>query len=294
MDRPFPTWHRMDMQRFEAIAPFKAYLRAHQNQGLRIGLVPTMGALHEGHLSLVAKAKEAGADVVAASVFVNPKQFGPGEDLDKYPRDLEGDAAKLAEAGCDAIFYPTPKMMYPAGFQSEVLVEKATGVLCGANRPGHFAGVTTVVMKLFGIARPDLAVFGEKDFQQLSVLRIMARDLNLDVEVVGAPLVRDEDGVALSSRNQLLSPKERTEAQAIHRGLRAAKDAYEAGERSADSLLNTAREVMQSAGLEPQYLELRSYQDLTALERADSPAVIFTAVPLGPTRLIDNMILSRA
>lgn len=282
------------MRRFEGVAELKASLRTLSREGLRVGLVPTMGALHDGHLSLVDAVRAAGAEHIVTSIFVNPKQFGPHEDLDRYPRDLEGDLAKLEAAGVHAVFFPSPESMYPSGFQTQVEVEKATQGLCGAHRPGHFLGVTTVVLKLFNIVRPDVAVFGEKDFQQLVALRILARDLDLDVEVLGAPLVREPDGLAMSSRNRLLSSAERAQALSISRGLFAAEAAYHQGERDAGVLLEAARMSMAASHVEPEYLELRSFYDLEPLESADRPCVILTAAPLGSTRLIDNIILRRS
>ena len=278
------------MKRLTDVASVKAYLRPRQQQGLRIGLVPTMGALHDGHISLVRLAAER-ADVVVASVFVNPTQFGKGEDLDRYPRDLEGDADKLADAGCGLLFAPGPSSMYPTGFQTTVSVARVTQGLEGAARPGHFDGVNTVVLKLFSIVRPDIAVFGEKDYQQLVSLRTMARDLDLDVEIVGAPLVRDPDGLAMSSRNAYLSADERVRALSISRGLKAAEAAYRAGERDAAVLLGRVQAELDSADVVPEYLELRHADDLRPLFSADEPAVIVTTARVGTTRLLDNVIL---
>lgn len=280
------------MKLLSSITEVKDALRPLQQQGLRLGFVPTMGALHDGHLSLVREAKKR-AEVCVASIFVNPKQFGPNEDLDRYPRDLEGDAAKLEAAGVSWVFTPTPAIMYPPGYQTRVIVSGVTEGLCGVHRPGHFEGVTTVVLKLLSIVRPDVAVFGEKDFQQLAVIRTMVRDLDLDVEVVGAPLVREPDGLAMSSRNALLSEEERAKALSISRGLFAAEAAYGRGERDGAKLLATVRDSMRAAGIEPEYLELRRFLDLGPLDRADEPAVILTAAPVGSTRLIDNLILRR-
>lgn len=280
------------MQIIREIGPLKKYLRAIQNEGLRIGLVPTMGALHDGHLSLVRRAREQ-ADVAVASIFVNPTQFGPNEDFTRYPRDLEGDAARLRAAGCDLVFAPEVAEIYPAGFQIEVEVTKTSRGLCGDHRPGHFKGVASVVLKLFSIVRPDVAVFGEKDFQQLAVIRAMARDLSLDVRVEGAPIIRDPDGLAMSSRNAFLSAEDRRRARSISRGLRFAETAYRAGELEARALLALARREIEAEALEPEYLELRSSLDLSPVDRAVGPAVILTAVRVGTTRLIDNVILAR-
>ncbi|MCC7382306.1 MAG: pantoate--beta-alanine ligase [Deltaproteobacteria bacterium] len=280
----------MDLLR--SIAETKRRLRAIQAQGLRIGMVPTMGALHDGHLSLVAEAKRR-SEVVVASVFVNPKQFGPREDLSRYPRDLEGDAAKLAGAGCDVLFAPAVEEMYPAGFQTEVDVVGVSQGLCGAVRPGHFKGVATVVLKLFSIVRPDVAVFGEKDFQQLTVLRRLARDLSLDVEIVGAPLIREVDGLAMSSRNAYLSPEDRARALALSRGLRAASEMHQRGERGGGALIACVEDELASAGLSAEYVELRALDDLAPLSRAEGPCLILVAARVGSTRLIDNWILTR-
>jgi pantoate--beta-alanine ligase len=274
------------------IAKLKRHLRALQQDGLRIGLVPTMGALHDGHLSLVQLAKRH-ADLVVASIFVNPTQFGPNEDLSRYPRDLDGDAKKLAAAGCDLVFAPETQAMYPAGFETEVKVTKTSTGLCGDVRPGHFQGVATVVLKLFHIVRPDIAVFGEKDYQQLSVIRALVRDLSLDVEILGAPLVRDPDGLAMSSRNAFLSREDRRRALSLSRGLRKAQAAYAAGEKAGAILLEAARQEMALESIAPEYLELRSATDLKPLDRADGPAIILTAARVGSTRLIDNLILRR-
>jgi len=278
------------MERRSDVASVKAYLRSRQAQGLRIGLVPTMGALHEGHLSLVRFAK-ARAEVIVASVFVNPKQFGPNEDLARYPRDLDGDAQKLAHAGCDLLFSPDISAMYPDGFKTTISVGEVTEGLCGAARPGHFDGVTTVVLKLFSIVCPDLAVFGEKDYQQLVTLKTMARDLDLDVEVLGAPLIRASDGLAMSSRNAYLSDDDRTRARSLSEGLEAARRAHAEGEREASILLDHVRRKMAAVGLEPEYLELRHADDLRPLDLAVPPVVILVAARVGTTRLLDNAII---
>lgn len=277
---------------FGTVPELKAHLRRIQAQGLRVGLVPTMGALHAGHLSLV-RAARTRAEVVVASIFVNPTQFGPAEDLARYPRDLEADREKLEAAGCHVIFAPEPEVMYPAGFETEVEVLRTSRGLCGDRRPGHFKGVTTVVLKLLTIVRPDVAVFGEKDLQQLAVIRSMARDLCLDTEIAGAELVREPDGIAMSSRNAYLSPDERRRALALSRGLHAAKAAYDAGEREARVLLETVRASMASAQVVPEYVEIRSYPDLGPAADLGAPSAILTAARVGPTRLIDNVVLRR-
>lgn len=277
---------------FERVAELKLHLRALAQQGLRIGFVPTMGALHDGHLSLIAQARQR-AEVVVASIFVNPKQFGPTEDLARYPRDLVGDRQKLERAGCDVLFAPSEAEMYPPGFQTTVEVTEASQGLCGAVRPGHFKGVTTVVLRLFSIVQPHVAVFGEKDYQQLTVLRTMARDLGLDVEVLGAPLIREPDGLAMSSRNVYLSAADRQRALALSRGLLRAERAYAAGERDGATLVAAAQAELSAAGLVPEYLELRDAGTLVPKSKADGPVVLLVACRVGTTRLLDNVILGR-
>jgi pantoate--beta-alanine ligase len=280
------------MHRFVRPDDLVRHRRRLRQDGLRIGFVPTMGALHAGHRSLVRIAKQH-ADVVVASVFVNPKQFGPNEDFARYPRDLEADAQLLDREGCDLLFAPEVDALYPPGFQTEVRVPELSRGLCGDHRPGHFDGVATVVAKLLNLVGPHVAVFGEKDFQQLAVIRQLVADLSIDVEIVGAPIVREPDGLAMSSRNAYLSPEERSRALSLSRGLFAARDAYAAGERDAPRLLAAARAPMRKTGVEPEYLELRSFHDLAPLERADGPCAVLVAAPVGRTRLIDNVILAR-
>ena len=256
-------------------------------RGRRVAFVPTMGALHAGHVALLEEGRRRG-DALALSIFVNPTQFGPQEDLARYPRDLPGDLALARAAGVDVAFVPTPVDMYPPGFQSFIDVRELSQGLCGEARPGHFVGVATVVAKLFNIVRPDVAVFGEKDFQQLAVVRRMARDLDMGVEVVGLPTVRESDGLALSSRNRYLSASERQRAAAINRALSAAEHAVADGERRAAVLLNLARAVLAPAVDRIDYLEIRDSESLTPLELVDRPAVMLTAAFVGHTRLIDN------
>jgi pantoate--beta-alanine ligase len=249
-----------------------------------VALVPTMGALHEGHRTLVRAARERAGSVVV-SVFVNPTQFGPGEDLDRYPRTWDADLAALTEEGADAVFHPPVAEVYPPGALGVTVDPGPLGdVLEGAVRPGHFAGVLTVVAKLFGLARPDLALFGEKDYQQLVLVRAMARELALPVEVVGVPTVREGDGLALSSRNRYLAPEERARAAALHRALRTGADA---GPRGAGAVLAAARGVLAEApGLVPDYLELTD-PDLGPAPAA-GPARLLLAARAGATRLLDN------
>ena len=257
----------------------------------RVGLVPTMGFLHKGHLSLVARAR-AECAAVAVSIFVNPTQFGPAEDLSRYPRDLPQDLALLEAAGADLVFTPEPAEIYPPGFDTQVLVGGITEVLEGAARPGHFAGVATVVAKLFNIVQPDIAYFGQKDAQQSVVIRKLVADLNLPVEIVVAPTVRDADGLALSSRNSYLTPAQRAAAPVLFRALMAAQASYDGGERDAERL----REIMRRAiATEPEaqvdYLSLADPQTLQELAHVDRRALASLAVRFGTTRLIDNLLL---
>jgi pantoate--beta-alanine ligase len=254
-----------------------------------VGLVPTMGFLHAGHLSLIRHARTE-SETVVVSLFVNPKQFGPGEDLDAYPRDEERDAALAEEAGADILFAPASDEVYPAGFATNVEVAGLTDVLCGAARPGHFAGVTTVVTKLFNMVRPDVAYFGQKDAQQAIVIRKLVTDLDMPVRIEVCPTVREPDGLAMSSRNAYLSSEERERALGLSRALRAAEDAAARG----DDVLAAAREQLREAGIEPEYLELRSAQDLAPVERVNGSTLLAVAAQVGRARLIDNTILRGA
>jgi len=274
----------------------RARALAWKREGRRVAFVPTMGYLHEGHLSLLREARTRG-DVVVLSIFVNPTQFGPKEDLSRYPRDLAGDLAKAASAGCDVAFVPSAEAMYPPGFQTYVEPGPLATGLCGDRRPGHFRGVVTVVAKLFSLVLPDVALFGEKDYQQLRVIARMARDLDLGVEVVGCPLVREPDGLAMSSRNAYLAPDDRGRAVALSRGLFAARDAFAAGERDAAALVARARAVIDAEpAFRLDYLELRDAEELTPVGGAVTrPVVLAVAAFIGPTerptRLIDNVVL---
>jgi pantoate--beta-alanine ligase len=262
--------------------------------GRRIGLVPTMGALHEGHLSLVRKALSLCDDVVV-SLFVNPTQFGPGEDFDRYPRDLEGDLARLGELGVEVVFAPETGEMYPPGEATWVEVERLTEGMCGRSRPGHFRGVTTVVARLFLAAKPHVAVFGMKDYQQLAVIRRMVRDLHFDIEVVGAPTVREPDGLAMSSRNAYLDTAARQQALSLQAALREARSLFEAGERDAGRLVSAVRaRVAKEPDAEIGYVELRCAETLEPVETIDRQAVVGLAVSIRGTRLIDNVILDES
>lgn len=257
----------------------------------KLGFVPTMGYLHEGHLSLARRARSE-CDYVAASIFVNPAQFGPNDDLSKYPRDLERDLRLLEEAGVDLVWTPTPEIMYPPGFQTWVEVQEMTRPLEGAMRPGHFRGVTTVVAKLFNAVQPHKAYFGQKDAQQVAVIRQMVRDLNFPIEIIVCPTVREPDGLAMSSRNVYLDPEQRKAATVLYRALSAAKSAYEKGERDAEKLRSRMKEVI---GREPlahmQYVSCADYDTLWELEKVTGKTLLSMAVFIGKTRLIDNFVL---
>jgi pantoate--beta-alanine ligase len=260
-------------------------------RGLTVGFVPTMGALHEGHLALVRDAKRRTSFVVC-SIFVNPTQFGPNEDFARYPRDLEGDVRKLE--GIDVVFAPEADAMYPAGERTRVRVDDLTTHLCGAHRPGHFEGVTTVVAKLFALVGPCVAVFGKKDYQQLAVIRRMVKDLFFPVEVVGHPIVREPDGLAMSSRNVYLSAEERARALALSRGLRAAARAFEEGERRAGELRRLALREIEPAASSVDYVTVADPEAIVPLpDESAVPERVLLAVAcrVGQTRLIDNVVL---
>lgn len=262
-----------------------------RDRGLRVGFVPTMGALHPGHLSLVDAARET-CDRVVVSIFVNPTQFGKNEDLSKYPRDLQGDCRLLEERGVSAVFAPDNDVIYPEGFSTTVSVSGVSSGLCGEYRPGHFQGVATVCAALFGIVRPHAAVFGMKDAQQLAVIRRMVRDLRLDVEIIAAPIVREEDGLAMSSRNAYLSPGERRQAPAIYRGLMKARELGLGGERDAAALKARFLSVVEPMNLlKVQYVEVVDHLTMAPLEKVTDKALMAVAVYAGATRLIDNIII---
>jgi pantoate--beta-alanine ligase len=271
------------------VRAFTAQLRA---QGQRLALVPTMGFLHEGHLSLMREGL-ARADVVASSIFVNPSQFRPGEDLATYPRDLEGDLRRCQSAGVSAVYAPLPEVVYPQGYQTWVNVEQVSQGLCGERRPGHFRGVATIVAKLFGLFRPDVALFGEKDYQQLQVITRMNEDLELGVQVVGMPTIREPDGLAMSSRNSYLTADERVRALALSKGLFAAQQLAAHGHAQSASLVACVREQLRAHDLREDYVEVR---DATSLEpqvalTPGRPARLLVAAFVGKTRLIDNVEL---
>jgi len=262
--------------------------------GTLIGLVPTMGALHEGHLALIRRARvECG--LVIVTVFVNPTQFPPGEDFERYPRDLAGDEAKARATGADLIFAPPTSEIYPPDDSTFVEVTgPLVECLCGPHRPGHFRGVTTVCARLFNLVGPDRAYFGEKDYQQLLVIRQMARDLHFPLVVVPVPTVREADGLAMSSRNGYLSPEERTAATVLHRALARAEEQAGEGERSAAALVAGVKEMIESESrVRLQYADLRDAETLDALTSLDRPAVLAVAAFVGKARLIDNVVIAR-
>jgi pantoate--beta-alanine ligase len=275
-----------------APSEMRALADAWRAERKRIAFVPTMGYLHRGHVALLEDARRRG-DVLVLSIFVNPTQFGPKEDLSRYPRDLDGDLGKAAGAGVDVAFVPDAEAMYPPGYQTFVAVRELEKGLCGDRRPGHFVGVATVVLKLFHVVQPHVACFGEKDYQQLQVLRRMTRDLDVGVEIVGHPIVREADGLALSSRNAYLSPDERNRALALSRALSMAHASFEDGEREAARLIDCARVTLHlTPGVRLDYLELRDADTLeTIVDRVERPAVLAIAAFVGTTRLIDNLQL---
>jgi len=262
-----------------------------RRKGKRIGLVPTMGYLHDAHLSLVRKARES-CDSVVVSIFVNPTQFVPGEDFEKYPRDEEGDKAKLDQGGVDFLFIPEAEEMYPPRYQTFVDVLEVSKGLCGDFRPGHFRGVATVVAKLFNIVKPHVAVFGEKDYQQLLVIKRMVEDLNFDIQIIPGALVRENGGIAMSSRNTYLTPEERKRALILYRSLLKGKDLFESGERKSSALLESVKESIGSVDeVTLQYVEIRNAETLEKIKNIDKPAVIAVAAKVGSVRLIDNILI---
>ncbi len=283
------------MNTVKTLRELRAAVTHARSAGKRIGFVPTMGNLHSGHTTLVAKAVQQ-ADFVVASIFVNPLQFGAGEDLDKYPRTLAADQEKLLQAGCNLLFAPTVEEMYPGGMtgQTRVSVPQLSEGLCGASRPGHFEGVATVVSKLFNMVQPDIAVFGQKDYQQLAVIRAMVQDLNMPIQIIGEPTVRAEDGLALSSRNGFLSPQERAIAPVLYRSLSQIAAAIKDGDHDFAKLRAEQVRQIEAAGLRLDYLEVRQGVHLRPAAAEDTDVVILVAAYLGATRLIDNLHLNLA
>ena len=282
------------MRTVHSLKELRSILRAYRQQGKTIALVPTMGNLHEGHISLVRKASES-ADIVVTSIFVNPMQFGAGEDLDTYPRTLAKDQDMLAPAGNTLVFAPSVSEIYPEGLanQTKVVVPEVSDGHCGASRPGHFEGVATVVTMLFNMVQPDIAFFGEKDFQQLAVIRKMTRDLMMPIEIVGAPTVREEDGLAKSSRNGYLSDEERRIAPVVHQVLSSVATQVEKGRSDFLSLEQEAKDALTNAGLRPDYFNIVNSLTLKPAAEADNELTLLVAAFLGTTRLIDNLSVTR-
>jgi pantoate--beta-alanine ligase len=275
-----------------SIAEMRAARRAARSEGKTLGLVPTMGALHEGHLSLVRTAR-AQCDLVVVSIFVNPLQFGPNEDLAKYPRDFDRDRQLLEREGVDFIFSPSVEEMYPAGAVTYVTVQGLSDKLCGRSRPGHFRGVTTVVSKLFNIVEPDKAFFGQKDAAQSTIILRMVRDLNIPVQIVVCPIVREPDGLAMSSRNAYLDPKRRTSALVLYRALSAVQERFDRGERDVRALIEAGEQVFaDDSSVRLDYLEIVDPETLDPVGNFSHPALVAVAAFLGKTRLIDNIVLN--
>jgi pantoate--beta-alanine ligase len=279
------------MQIITSISDMQSHADAFRRAGKRVGFVPTMGFLHEGHLSLMRQARQEN-DIVASSIFVNPTQFGPKEDLDRYPRDTEGDRKKCEAAGVDILFMPTAAEMYPETPVVFVTVEGISDILEGAVRPGHFRGVATVVAKLFDIVKPHKAYFGQKDFQQCAVIKRMVAGLNIDVEVIVLPTVRESDGLAMSSRNAYLDPEQRQKAACIFRALAAGEELVASGVQEPEKIKQKMRAVLgREKGVEIDYIEVADPDSLAPLEKPGGKLVLLIAVRLGNTRLIDNLLL---
>jgi pantoate--beta-alanine ligase len=279
------------MQTISSITAMQAFARRARAEGKTIALVPTMGFFHQGHVSLMQEGRRRG-DYLVISIFVNPTQFGVGEDFEAYPRDMERDQALAQEAGVDVIFAPQAAEMYPPGYQTYVNVEGVTQNLCGISRPTHFRGVTTVVCKLFCIVQPDCAIFGEKDFQQLVAIRQMVSDLNFDLKIVGMPIYREEDGLAMSSRNRYLTPDERKAALCIINSLKRAKVMFDAGEREGEKITGEVKNGIEAEPLSRiDYIKICDASDLKDVDQITQSAVLAVAVNVGKARLIDNVIL---
>lgn len=282
------------MNTVKTVRELRAAVARARSEGKRVGLVPTMGNLHSGHAALVVKAAQR-ADFVVASIFVNPLQFGPTEDLATYPRTLPADQETLLQAGCHLLFAPSVEEMYPHGMEDQTLVSvpHLSEGLCGASRPGHFDGVATVVSKLFNMVQPDLAIFGQKDFQQLAVIRALVRDLNMPIQIIGEPTVRAADGLALSSRNGYLSEEQRAAAPALYRVIKHIAEAIHIGERDLNLLLANGVDQLKAAGFRLDYLEIRNATTLRPTTAEDHDLVILAAAYMGSTRLIDNLHLTK-
>ncbi|MGC9401983.1 pantoate--beta-alanine ligase [Vibrio genomosp. F10] len=280
------------MNIFSEIAHVREQIKQYKRDGRSVAFVPTMGNLHEGHITLVKNAREH-ADIVVVSIFVNPMQFERADDLANYPRTLEDDVAKLAAEGVELVFTPTPEVMYPQGLDKQTSVEVPTlsTMLEGASRPGHFRGVATIVTKLFNIVQPDFACFGEKDFQQLAVIRQMTTDLAIDTQIIGVPTVREMDGLAMSSRNGLLTIDERQRAPVVARTMRWVSSAIRGGRNDYDSLIEDASDQLRAAGLQPDEIFIRDAQTLQTITNDTVQAVILMSAFLGQARLIDNQVV---
>ncbi len=278
------------MQRVSAITEMCSISEGARSAGKTIALVPTMGYFHEGHLSLMREGRRRG-DLLVVSLFINPTQFGEGEDYGVYPRDFSRDKGMAEGIGVDILFAPTVEEMYPTGYQTFVAVEKVTKAMEGQFRPTHFRGVTTVVAKLFNIVKPHIAIFGEKDYQQLVVIRRMVEDLNLGVEIIGMPIVREGDGLAMSSRNTYLTSEQRKAALSLSRSLQKASELFRSGERNCGRIIDTVREVIRhEKGIIIEYVEIRDAKTLEEIEFIEAQAVIALAVKVGKVRLIDNLV----
>lgn len=283
------------MQTFAEISALREQIKQHKRDGRKIAFVPTMGNLHEGHLTLVRKARE-NADIVVVSIFVNPMQFDRADDLNSYPRTLEDDLSKLTTEGVELVFTPTPEIIYPLGVENQTSVEVPvlSNMLEGASRPGHFRGVSTVVTKLFNIVQPDVACFGEKDFQQLAIIRKMTEDLALDIEIIGVPTVREMDGLAMSSRNGLLTIDERQRAPVLARTMRWISSAIRGGRDDYASVIEDASDQLRAAGLQPDEIFIRDARTLQVISSQSTQAVILMSAFLGKARLIDNQVVELA
>jgi len=280
----------LQMKVIKSVKKMQSFSKNLRAKGERIAFVPTMGYFHEGHLQLMREAKRM-ADTVVTSIYVNPTQFGPKEDFSKYPRDFDRDQQMAERVGVDVIFYPTNKEMYPAGYQTYVDVEKVTQNLCGVSRPGHFRGVTTICCKLFNIVKPHVAVFGKKDFQQFITIKRMVDDLNMDLQIVGFPTVREADGLAMSSRNKYLRKNERPSALTLFKSLKLAEKLYAAGERNASVIIQTAEKfIAKSPYTVIDYIKICDTGTLKDVDHIKRQAVMALAVKVGTTRLIDNHV----
>ncbi len=278
------------MKIIETVREMQSFSEGLRREGKRISFVPTMGYLHEGHLTLVREGKKRG-DCLVVSIYVNPTQFGPKEDLSKYPRDFESDRKMCEREGTDVIFYPSDREMYPENYQTYVELGEITNNLCGRSRPGHFRGVATVCAKLFNMVKPHAAIFGKKDFQQLAVIRRMVRDLNMDLEIVGIDTVREKDGLAMSSRNIYLKPEERESALSLSRSLKLAGDMYSQGERDAGKIIAAARKLIEGcAHTRIDYVQICGTETMKDVEVIKGEAVMALAVQVGAARLIDNYV----